>query len=99
MENTTNNYKWHNILKDSVKNNIIKELHLRNIPSLKNCKNWNDIKEIGTINHRTKHAQYFGLLVSLGENIYYVSQDTIEALKPYRSWNLKNKIKVTEIEK
>ncbi len=90
---------WEHILRDSVKENKIRELHLRNVPILKNCENWMDVKEIGTINHRTKYAQYKGLLVKYGDSLYYISDKKMEALKPFRSWNSRTQISVTEIQK
>jgi hypothetical protein len=91
--------EWEKILKDSVKDNSIRELHLRHVPVLKTCENWNDVKEIGLVDHRTKFAHYKGLLVRYGERIYYVPEARVEALAPFRAWNMKTHIKVTDPEK
>jgi len=91
--------EWEKILKDSVKDNAIRELHLRHVPVLKTCENWNDVKEIGIVDHRTKFAHYKGLLVRYGERIYYVPEARMEALAPFRAWNTKVHIKVTDPEK
>lgn len=91
--------EWEKILKDSVKDNSIRELHLRHVPVLKTCENWNDVKEIGLVDHRTKFAHYKGLLVRYGERIYYVPEARVEALAPFRNWNMKVHIKVTDPEK
>ena len=87
------------VLKDSVKDGEIRELHLRNTPVLKNCQNWNDVKELGIVNHKTKYAKYDGLLVRYGEGVYFISSEKMEALRPFRTWNTSAKIKVIDIEK
>ncbi len=91
--------EWEKILRDSVKDNTIRELHLRHIPVLKTCENWNDVKEIGLVDHKTKYAHYKGLLVRYGERIYYVPEARMEALAPFRNWNTKVHLKVTDPEK
>ncbi|HNJ03143.1 MAG TPA: hypothetical protein PLB73_02755, partial [Leptospiraceae bacterium] len=63
------------------------------------CENWNDVKEIGLVDHRTKYAHYKGLLVRYGERIYYVPEARMEALAPFRNWTSKVHIKVTDPEK
>ena len=90
---------WEHILRDSVKDGEIRELHLRNLPVLKNCQNWNEVKEIGSINHKTKYAHYKGLLVRHGNSLYYLPREKVEALKPFRNWDEKKPIKVTDPEK
>ena len=90
---------WEHILKDCIKDGEIRELHLRNLSVLKNCQNWNKVKEIGTVDHKTKYDHYNGLLVRLASSLYYLPYERAEALKPFRSWNTKNKIKVIDLEK
>ncbi len=99
MSEKERNIRWENILKDAVKGNRIKELHLRNIPILKNCENWNNVKELGVIDHKTRYAHYKGMIVNYGEGIFYVTDETIDALSPYRSWNKKNKLVVFDLER
>jgi len=91
--------EWERILKDSVKDGTIKELYLRKVPVLKTCENWNDVQEVGLIDHFTKYAHYKGILVKYGERLFYVSEERMQALAPYREWKTKNKIKVTDPEK
>ncbi|MCS7206074.1 MAG: hypothetical protein NZ853_10295 [Leptospiraceae bacterium] len=91
--------QWERILKDSVKDGTIRELHLRHIPTLKNCENWNDVEEIGLVDHRTKYAHYKGILVKYGERIYFVPEKRMQALAPYRPWKTKKVIKVIDVEK
>lgn len=91
--------QWERILRDSVKEGTIRELHLRHVPVLKTAENWNDVKEIGLIDHRTKYAHYKGILVKYGDRIFYVSEERMQALAPFRQWNTKKSIKVTDIEK
>ena len=91
--------EWERILRDSVKEGSIRELHLRKVPTLKTAENWNDVQEVGLVDHRTKYAHYKGILVKYGDRLFYVSEERMQALAPFRKWNTKTKIKVTDIEK
>ena len=91
--------EWERILRDSVQDGSIRELHLRKVPVLKTCENWNDVKEIGLVDHRTKYAHYKGVLVKYGDRIFYVSEERMQALAPFRTWKAKNRIKVVDPEK
>ena len=88
--------EWEKILRDAVKDNSIKELYLRRVPTLKTCEDWSKVVEIGMIDHQTKYAHYKGGLVKYGERLFFVSEQRLEALAPYRNWNFKAKIKVTD---
>lgn len=87
--------EWEKILRDSVKEGSIKELYLRRVPTLKTCDDWNKVKEIGLIDHKTKYAHYKGGLVKYGEGLFYVSEERLQALAPFRKWEFKTKIKVS----
>jgi hypothetical protein len=87
--------QWEKILKDCVTDNSIRELHLRHIPVLKTCEDWNQVHEVGLIDHHTKYAHYKGILVKYGERIFYVPEARMQALAPFRSWKTKVKLKVT----
>ncbi|MCE9500964.1 MAG: hypothetical protein K8R21_10775 [Leptospira sp.] len=91
--------EWEHILRDAVKENAIKELHLRKVPSLKTCEDWKKVIEIGLVDHKTKYAHYKGGLVKYGDRLYFVADQRLEALTPFRAWNFKNKIKITDPEK
>jgi len=91
--------EWERILRDSVQDGTIRELHLRHVPVLKTCENWNDVKEIGLVDHRTKYAHYKGILVKYGERLFYVPEARMQTLAPFRSWKTKVHIKVTDVEK
>lgn len=91
--------EWERVLRDSVQDGKIKELHLRHVPVLKTAENWNDVKEIGLIDHKTRFAHYKGILVKYGDRVFYVPESRMQALAPYRNWNTKVKLKVTDIEK
>ncbi len=90
--------QWGHILRDCIDNNTIRELHLRNIPVLRNCRNWREVYELGYVEHKTKYALYKGLLVRYGGGIYYISEEKMNALKPFRTWNRKKNIRVIEPE-
>jgi len=86
--------EWEKVLRDSVKEGTIRELHLRHVPVLKNCENWNQVTEIGLVDHHTKYAHYKGILVKYGERLFYVPEARMQALAPFRPWKSKNSIKV-----
>ncbi|MCB1165786.1 MAG: hypothetical protein KDK37_06025 [Leptospiraceae bacterium] len=91
--------EWEKVLRDSVKNGTIRELHLRHVPVLKTCENWNAVEEVGLIDHQTRFAHYKGIIVKYGERIFYVPEKRMEALAPYRPWKTKVRLKVTDPEK
>ncbi|MEQ8352518.1 MAG: hypothetical protein RH862_13590 [Leptospiraceae bacterium] len=91
--------EWEKVLRDSVKNGTIRELHLRHVPVLKTCENWNAVEEVGLIDHQTRFAHYKGIIVKYGERIFYVPEKRMEALAPYRPWKTKVRLKVTDLEK
>lgn len=77
----------------------IRELYLYKVPVLKTCDNWAAVKELGKLDFKGKHADYHGALVKYGDNVYFIPDVRIDALAPYRKWDLKNQIKViTEVE-
>ncbi len=90
--------EWEYVLRDAVKGNSIKELHLRKLPSLKTVDDWQKVQEIGLVDHKTKYAHYKGGLVKYGDRLYFVAEQRLEAISPFRQWNFKNKIKVTDPE-
>lgn len=85
---------WATLLSRNLENNKVRELHLYKVPVLKACDNWKAVKEIGRIDFKGKHANYNGALVKYAEKIYFLPDARIDALAPYRKWNLKNKISV-----
>lgn len=89
---------WDYVLKDAVKDNAIRELHLKKVPTLKTCEDWKKVVEIGLIDHKTKYAHYKGALVKLGESLYFVDEKVLDAISPFRTWSFKQKIKVTDIQ-
>ncbi|NUM40329.1 MAG: hypothetical protein HUU45_01700 [Leptospiraceae bacterium] len=91
--------EWEKILRDAVKDNSIKELHLRKVPTLKTCEDWKQVYEVGLVDHKTKYAHYKGGLVKYGDRLFFVNDQRLEALAPFRSWNFKTKIKITDVEK
>jgi hypothetical protein len=75
--------EWEKVLRDCVKDNKIKELHLSKIPVLKNCANWLNVEIIGEVNHQGHSAIYKGILVRLNGNLYFVNQRTFEAIQEF----------------
>lgn len=88
--------EWEKILADSVKDGKIRELHLARIPTLKTVENWDNVKPLGLINHRTKHAYYKGGLVKYNDRIYYISDAKIDSLSQWINWKFPTTIKVTQ---
>jgi hypothetical protein len=75
--------EWANVLRDCVKDNKIKELHLSKLPVLKNCENWLNIEIVGEINHQGKVALYKGIIARLNGNLYFVNQRTFDAIQEF----------------
>jgi hypothetical protein len=71
------------MLCDSVKDGTIRKLHLRKIPVLRNCENWNDVRILGSVSYHTKTAQYNGVMVHLNGNIYFVKEKTWIAVQEF----------------
>ncbi len=90
--------EWEKVLRDAVKEGSIKELHLRKVPSLKTCEDWNKVAELGLVDHKTKYAYYKGGLVKYGDRLFFVSQERLDAVSPFRKWDFKTKIKITDPE-
>ena len=78
--------QWEKILSDSVEDGKIREVHLSKIPTLKTCENWDRVKPLGLVNHRTKHAHYKGGLILYNEKIYYISDQKIDSLSQWIKW-------------
>ena len=87
--------EWERILVDSVKDGVMKELHLRKLPVLKTVDNWKKVELIGWIEHQMKHTYYKGGLVKLNGKLYFVQEKTIKALQEFMNWDFPVKIKVT----
>lgn len=90
--------EWEKVLREAVKDGAIKELHLRKVPSLKTCEDWTKVSELGLVDHKTKYALYRGGLVKYGDRLFFVSQERLDAVSPFRKWDFKTKIKVTDPE-
>ncbi len=88
--------KWEKILIDSVKDGTIRALHLSKIPRLKTCDNWKDVEPIGWVDHKLKFAHYKGGLVKLNDNIYFVTDQTLNALSEFVTFKFPQKITVIE---
>ncbi len=85
---------WETLLSRGLTEGKIRELHLYKVPVLKTCDNWSAVKELGRVDFKGKHADYHGALVKYAEKFYFVTDARIEALAPYREWDLKKKISV-----
>jgi hypothetical protein len=85
---------WQIVLADSVQDGKIRELHLRKIPRLKNCYDWNEVEPVGWIDHQMKHAHFKGGLVKLNGKIYFVTDSTINAISEFVKIKFPNKIVV-----
>ncbi len=85
---------WEHILSDSVKDGRIKELHLSKVPVLKTVDNWKSVELVGWVNHQMKHSLYKGGLVKVNGKLYFVREQTINALSEFMEWNFPQKITV-----
>ena len=82
------------ILADFLEKKMIWEGHLKTLPILKNCENWNKVQEIGSVDHKMKYSHYKGGIVKYNGSFYFLPEERIEALTPYRPWRFKSKIRV-----
>lgn len=74
--------------------NELRELHLYKLPILKTCDNWTAVKEVGRIDFDGRHANYNGVLAMYAGRFYFIGDARIEALAPYRKWDMRKKINV-----
>jgi hypothetical protein len=88
--------EWETILADSVQNGKIRELHLSKIPLLKTTTNWRKVELLGWIDHQLKYTHYRGALVKLNGKLFFVKENTIQALQEFINWKAKNIIQVTK---
>ncbi len=86
--------EWEKLLRNAVTDGQVREKVLKKIPVLRNCENWRHVKPIGRVDHAMKFSHYKGMLVKLNEKIYFVSDNTINALKEFISWHVKKNIDV-----
>lgn len=85
---------WETLMARSLTEGKVRELYLYKLPVLKTCDNWPAVKEIGKVNFKGKHSDYNGAIVKYAERLFFLPDPRIEALAPYRKWNLKNTIRV-----
>ena len=86
--------EWENILKDAVHDGTIRELYLKKIPVLKTCNNWKKVEPVGWVDHRMSLSYYKGGLVRLMGRLYFVSENTLDALSEYIEFKFKKRIEV-----
>lgn len=84
------------LIERQLESNELRELHLYKVPVLKTCDNWSAVKELGRIDFQGRHTNYNGVLVKYGERIYFVGDARVEALSPYRKWDMRKKINVVK---
>jgi hypothetical protein len=89
-------YKWEEILRNCIKANKIKAVHLQHIPQLKTCDNWEDTRFLGRVNHKFKLTTYNGGLIKLSGRIYYINIRQIQAISYLIRWDTTNIIKVVD---
>jgi len=85
---------WSHLMVRALEEGTIRELHLYQIPVLKNVENWNQVKEIGKVEFRGKHSDYRGGIVQYGQTFFFVPNARLDALSVYRKWNFKKNLKV-----
>jgi hypothetical protein len=71
---------------EGLENKRIRELYLYKLPNLANVENWNEVKEIGYIKFKGKHANFNGALVSHKSKIYFLQESIIRNLSGLRKW-------------
>lgn len=88
--------EWEKLLRNAVKDGAIRELHLRKIPVLKNCDNWNNVEPLGYVDAEMKYSHYKGILVKYQDRLFFVTSKTMEALSEFIHWKITKRIRVTQ---
>ncbi|HNR90411.1 MAG TPA: hypothetical protein PKM65_18890 [Spirochaetota bacterium] len=86
--------EWEKVLANAVQDGRIRELHLRKIPRLKTCANWREVEPIGWIDYKMRFAHYKGGIVKLNSKIYFVTEQTLNALSEFISIKFKTTLAV-----
>ncbi len=86
--------EWEKVLADAASTGSISELHLRKLPLLKNTTNWKKVELVGLVDYQMKFTHYKGGLVKLNGSLYFIQQQTINALKDMLDWHFPRKIQV-----
>lgn len=89
-------YKWEEILKNCIKDNTIKSIHLQHIPKLKDSDNWQAAEFLGRVQYDFKYTSVDGGLVRLRGKLFYVNIKQIQVLQKLYKWDIKKQIKVIE---
>lgn len=88
--------KWQEILRDCVKENTIKSIHLRKIPKLLTCEHWDKATFLGRVSHTFAHSKLDGGLIKYEGRIYYINIKQISALISYIKWPTHKYLKVID---
>jgi len=79
---------------DGLKHRRIRELYLYQVPVLKTVDDWDNVKEIGKVYFKGKHASYNGGLANYKGKVYFIKDNTIIALSSLRKWEFNGEIEV-----
>ena len=69
------------IIADATDDGRISERILIGLRVLTTCDNWKKVNPIGAINHKTSLSKYQGMLVELDKRVYFMRQETLDAIK------------------
>lgn len=89
--------EWESVLRNAAGGGTVLAAHLRKIPHLKTCDNWQDVTFLGRVSHTLPYAVYDGGLVRLADKIYYINSKQIDVVRRFaRFRNLDKFITVVE---
>ncbi len=79
-------YKYEELLRNSIVGNKIKASHLVHIPKMKDCDHWEDATFIGRVKYKFKYSEYDGGLIKYHGRIYYINTKQITPLAQCYKW-------------
>ena len=87
--------KWQEILRNSVRANVVKASALRRIPHLMTCEDWQKVTFLGRVRYDLPFCRVDGGLVKLHSRIYFITKGQIDTMaRIARFSNLDNTITV-----
>jgi hypothetical protein len=82
------------IITEAINNGKISERMLRGLRTLTTCNNWAKVIPLGIIDHSTTLTNYKGILVELDSHVYFLRQETVDAINDTLKWKVTKVIKI-----
>ncbi|MDR2734384.1 MAG: hypothetical protein LBC99_07060 [Spirochaetota bacterium] len=82
------------IISEAVNSGKISVRLLKGLRTLTTCNNWAKVIPLGIIDYATTITNYKGMLVELDKHVYFLRQETADALREPLKWKVTKVIKV-----